>query len=164
VQIAFTVTPGATITVTNASGASYIDYFNTWSDNADGLSGASQLWTQDNAKSNGVSEHGIADVTAPTGSIIGVFLGSGLPDSIASPPAPLNFSTQAAMDYTNLSPLLQQPFYGGNGQTSGGTQQQVVVPAGATRLFLGILDGWEWSNNAGGFNCTVTQTSILTVK
>jgi len=164
VQVSFTVTPGSTITLTNASGASYIDYDNTWSDNADGTSGTSQLWCQDDAKSNGVSEHGIADVTAPTGSIIGVFLGSGLPDSISSPPTPLSFSTQTAMDYISMSPLLQQPFYFGNGQTSGGTQQQIVVPANATRLFMGILDGWEWNNNAGGFNCTVTQTSIVTVQ
>ena len=65
-QVSFTVTPGSTITLTNASGASYIDYDNTWSDNADGTSGTSQLWCQDDAKSNGVSEHGIADVTALT--------------------------------------------------------------------------------------------------
>jgi hypothetical protein len=50
-----------------------------------------------------------------------------------------------------------QPYYVGNGQTIAGGRQEIVVPANATRLFLGVMDGWEWSNNSGGFNCTIVS-------
>ena len=53
-------------------------------------------------------------------------------------------------------------FFIGNGLTGdtaagdlGGQVQQFVVPAGATRLFLGTSDGYEWNNNGGAFNVTV---------
>jgi hypothetical protein len=31
-------------------------------------------------------------------------------------------------------------------------------------VFLGTMDGWEWSNNEGGFTVTITQTSIAIVQ
>lgn len=43
--------------------------------------------------------------------------------------------------------------------------QQVVVPAGATRLFLGTMDGFGWSNNIGSLDVQVTlipEPSTLT--
>jgi hypothetical protein len=162
VQIAFTVTPGATITITNTSGTVSWDHDTTPFSDPTGNSGANG--TSDDAASNGVAEHGIADVTMPLGAMVGVFLGSGLPDDIATPPPPLNFGTQAERDYVGLAPQLQQPFYVGTGQTSSSQQQEIVVPANATRMFIGIMDGWEWSNNNGGFNATVTQTNIVTVE
>jgi hypothetical protein len=39
-----------------------------------------------------------------------------------------------------------------------------VVPNNATRLFLGTMDGHEWSNNVGSFQATITQYSIEIVK
>ena len=162
VQIAFTVTPGSTITITNTSGTVSWDHNTTPFSDPTGNSGGNG--NSDDAKANGVAEHGIADVTMPLGSMVGVFLGSSLPDSISTPPPPLNFSTQAERDYVGLEPQLQQPFYVGTGQTSSSQQQEITVPANATRMFMGIMDGWEWSNNNGGFNATVTQTTIVTVQ
>jgi hypothetical protein len=100
------------------------------------------------------AQNGISDLVAPHNALIGVFLGNGQPD-LNVPPAGLDFSTQAAQNYLLLSPTLQQTFFVGNGLTSDGQQQQIIVPEGATRLFLGTMDGWEWNNNGGSFTLTL---------
>jgi len=45
---------------------------------------------------------------------------------------------------------LQQEFYIGLGLVG------LVVPPGATRLFLSLHDGYEWSNNVGSVDVTIT--------
>jgi hypothetical protein len=96
------------------------------------------------------AENGIGDVIAPIDSLIGVFLGPAQPDSSAAPGAVLDFSTFASLDFASLSPLLKQPFFIGDGlHNNGATLQSFVVPVGATRLFLGTMDGYDWWNNAG---------------
>ncbi|HZQ48261.1 MAG TPA: hypothetical protein VFC07_14690 [Verrucomicrobiae bacterium] len=104
------------------------------------------------------AQNGISSCTAPIDSLLGVFLRPDLP-SLTSAPAALDFTTQAARDYTNLAPPLKQVFFIGNGVTSSGLTQTVVVPPGATRLFLGPMDGFHWYDNVGEF--TVTVTSLL---
>jgi hypothetical protein len=106
------------------------------------------------------SEHGISNIAAPINSMIGVFLDNNVPDKDGSVPAGKDFSTQSERDYMSVEPDLRQSFYVGAGQTSLGDQQTILVPAGATRLFLGTMDGHEWSNNLGGFNATITQFEI----
>jgi hypothetical protein len=56
-----------------------------------------------------------------------------------------------------VSPGVQQVFFIGDGLTGtgSGTTQQFVVPPGATRLFLGTMDAYEWNNNAGSFGVTL---------
>ena len=53
-------------------------------------------------------------------------------------------------------------------RTSGGIIQKFTVPAGATRLYVGSMDGQQWSDNAGGFSVTVasgmTTYHVSTVK
>lgn len=102
------------------------------------------------------AENGIGDVTTPVVSLIGVFLGPDQPDLTAAP-ASLDFSTEESRDYLILAPSLKQPFFIGDGLTSGGAIQQIIAPAGASRLFLGTMDGYEWSNNLGSFSVEVTQ-------
>jgi hypothetical protein len=99
-------------------------------------------------------ENGIADITAPICSFIGVFLGPDMPNLNPAPDA-LDFSTPSSQDYLTLSPELQQPFYIGDGLTSLGALHQVVAPLGATRLFIGTMDEYEWSNNEGSFNVSI---------
>jgi Flp pilus assembly protein TadG len=109
------------------------------------------------------SEHGISNIATPINSVVGVFLntsGGQVPDDQGTPPPGLDFSTQTERDYTALEPDLRQSFYVGNGQTSSGIQQTIVVPAKATTLFLGTMDGHEWSNNQGGYHATITQFQI----
>lgn len=165
IQVAITVTPGSTITLTNVTGQGSNDP-NLVMYNADGTSSAGISNTHDWAATGTTpTEHGMSTINAPHNAIIGVFLTNSLPDSSAyTTPTALDFTTQAQRDYTTLSPDLQQTFYAGDGLTSGNAQQQFVVPPNATRLFLGTMDGHEWANNVGGFNATITQTSYSIVQ
>jgi len=104
------------------------------------------------------AENGISNLGAPINSLIGVFLGPGAPN-LAPPPATLDFNSSAAQDYLTLSPLLQQSFFIGNGLTSEGIQQQIVIPAGASRLYLGTMDGCCWLDNLGSFTVQVSEAS-----
>jgi hypothetical protein len=100
------------------------------------------------------AENGISDIAAPINGLIGVFLGPDQPNLSPAPPA-LDFSTPASRDFTTLSPQLKQVFFIGDGVTSGGVTQNIIVPAGATRLFLGTMDGFGWFNNIGAFSLSV---------
>jgi len=66
----------------------------------------------------------------------------------SSAPAALNFSgsyggSPLGTAFANLSPLLNQTFFVGDGLTGTGTgaAQAFTVPDGATHLYLGIVDG-----------------------
>ncbi len=174
VQVSISVIPGSTITLSNVTGQGNNDFTQSAEYNAQG-SDAGYIAIYDDEAANGVAEHGIADASMPLNSVNAVFLNNNVPDSTAAP-GTLDFSTQAERDYTagtnngdvikngEFAPQLKQVFYVGTGQTSAGTQETIVVPSGATRLFLGTMDGWEWSNNSGGFSVTVTETTIATVQ
>ncbi|NML17857.1 PEP-CTERM sorting domain-containing protein [Azohydromonas caseinilytica] len=102
--------------------------------------------------------NGLSDVRAPINSLIGVFLGPNPPDAQATP-AMLDFSSAGlGRAFLSLHPELQQPFFIGDGLTGRGSgrEQRFFAPEGATRLFLGTMDGAEWSNNAGAFRVQVT--------
>jgi hypothetical protein len=109
------------------------------------------------------AENGISSCTAPIDSLLGVFLGPDLP-SFTPAPLDFDFTTQAARDYTNLAPALKQVFFIGDGVTSSGLTQTVSVPPGATRLFLGPMDGTHWYDNAGEFTVTVSLVPRLNIR
>lgn len=81
---------------------------------------------------------GISLLTADLNMLVGVFLDNSLP-SLGVTPASL--STVGGDDMT--MPLLSQSFAIGTGLSN------IIVPVGATRLFLGMHDGFEWTNNTG---------------
>ncbi len=99
------------------------------------------------------AQNGIADYHVPINALVGAFLGDGRPDGSAAPPA-LDFrpggNVPGGVNYLTLAPALDQVFFIGNGRT-GAAQKHVIVPQGATRLYLGTADGFDWSNNVGGF-------------
>ena len=70
-----------------------------------------------------------------TRSLAGVFLGDGPP--VGPPPPQLAF---ADGNFSELAPGLHQIFFIGDGNTGAALQQRFLVPAGATRLFLGLTD------------------------
>ena len=105
-------------------------------------------------------ENGISDMIAPIDALLGVFLGPTEPDLSTNPPR-LIFNSASTWDYSILAPLLQQVFFIGNGLTSAGTPHHVVVPHGATRLFLGPMDGYQWFNNLGSFTASVSETNLV---
>jgi len=100
------------------------------------------------------SEHGISDVIAPMDSLLGVFLSDERPDKSKTPPG-LDFRS-ARGDFSSLAPKLKQVFFIGNGRTASGALRRYLVPAKATKLYLGTMDGFEWNNNSGSFTVTVT--------
>jgi hypothetical protein len=84
-----------------------------------------------------------------------VFLSDSAPNGGSSAPATLDFTTASSRDFSTLSPKLKQPFFIGDGLRNNGDHQTFVVPSGATRLYVGSMDGQQWSDNAGGFSVTV---------
>ena len=108
---------------------------------------------------------GIAGINAPINSLVGVFLDNSQPGSTPAP-ASLDFSPGGlGTSFTTLSPALKQVFFIGDGFTGNGTgsQQQFVIPAGATRFFLGTDDGFGWYNNVGAFSVTTVLAPIVPV-
>jgi hypothetical protein len=97
-----------------------------------------------------VAENGIAGFTAPINALLGVFLNDSLPTSSAVPD-PYVFTPDAL----TIAPDLKQVFFIGDGMRLGGDIQQFLVPSGATRLFIGTMDGAQWNNNYGEFSVTV---------
>jgi Flp pilus assembly protein TadG len=163
------VSSGDIITLTNVSGYAYKGPGDDAGEaNGDDYTAGGTIGMDSDEEADGVSEHGMSDITVPGDSMVGVFLGSTLPDD-GTAPSSLDFSTQAERDYFSISPQLQQTFYAGTGTTSGSSspakqQQYITVPASATTLYLGSMDGHEWSNNTGGYTVTITDYQILTVQ
>jgi Flp pilus assembly protein TadG len=140
--------------------------FNNYSDD-----GANPDMTQGTTTTSG-SEHGLSNIITPINSMVGVFMdqngatygADSTEEAETAVPPGLDFSTQTDRDYTSMEPQLNQTFYVGNGQTSTGVTQTIVVPNNAYALFLGTMDGHEWSNNVGGFNATITEFHIELVQ
>jgi len=108
------------------------------------------------------AENGIADLLAPFDALLGVFLDDHVPSNFSAP-GTLDFSTGSERDFLTLHPALRQPFFIGDGLTSSGVTQQFIAPGGATRLFLGPMDSWNWADNVGGFTVTVTVVPPPTI-
>jgi hypothetical protein len=87
----------------------------------------------------------LSGYTGPYSGLVGVFLADGPPGST---PASLNFGTPSARSFAELSPLLQQVFFVGDGLTGVGVGevQTFYVPTGATRLYLATYDSISWDN------------------
>jgi hypothetical protein len=151
------VTPGTWITLTGLSGTTTVSPGSIPNTGPGGTTSYpvyhGQSWN--NAPDLPASENGIADALMDEDATAGVFLTASAPN-LSTAPATQDW-TQSSLNnkaaYTNLQ--VQQPFMIGTGQTTGGTTKQFLVPPGATRLFLGIWDGYEYYNNSG----TLTGTA-----
>jgi hypothetical protein len=109
--------------------------------------------------------NGIARMNAPVNALVGVFLDDGMPNNSPTPPG-LDFSDGGlGRAFGQLCPGLKQPFFIGDGLTGhgAGAPQQFVVPPGATRLFLGTVDGFDWNTNIGAYGVTVTSTPPMSI-
>ncbi|MCR4337031.1 MAG: PEP-CTERM sorting domain-containing protein [Candidatus Omnitrophica bacterium] len=92
---------------------------------------------------------GISGYIGPQGPLTGVFLSNAIPN-VGPAPATLNFNGNT--NFASLSPELNQIFYIGNGVTSGGDFQTFIAPSGATRLALGIPDGFGFGGAPGAYD------------
>ncbi len=102
--------------------------------------------------------NGIADTTVPADALLGVFLNDTLP-SLTAAPGSFPYSN----DVVKVAPGLKQPFFIGTGLNVSNAVVQFIVPAGATRLFLGTMDGSGWYNNVGSFAVGVFGPPQLTI-
>ena len=160
---------GSPITFTNVTGS--VDYSGgTPTDPPDGAPGSFLQHFDESPGAPINTENGIADMIAPIDSLIGVFLGPGQPN-LSPAPIGLDFSpglggteftSVGTLDFTGLAPLIQQPFFIGDGLANGTTVQTFIVPAGATRLYLGTMDGFGWNNNTGAFSVQVNEPLVPT--
>jgi hypothetical protein len=107
---------------------------------------------------SGGAENGIAGARIPINTLVGVFLGPEQPN-LSGAPAGLNFQT-IGLDFTSLAPDLKQVFFIGDGLTGAGVAQQFDVPDGASRLFLGTMDGFGWFNNTGAITVSVNGSPV----
>lgn len=96
------------------------------------------------------ADRDIEGIRAKWGSLIGVFL----PDQPRSKDFLVANYVSAVEHVELLEPVLQMPFLIGDGRTPTGAIRTFIVPRGATRLYLGILDG-PVSDNSGEFTATV---------
>lgn len=109
------------------------------------------------------AENGMGGYTTPANALVGVFLSSAQPDLTAAP-ADLDFTSGSpdalGIGFSALSPQLKQVFFIGDGLTGTGTgtAQQFNIPTGATRLYLGTVDGSGWFNNSGSFTVSATRS------
>jgi len=100
---------------------------------------------------------GKSNLTAPINSLLGVFLTSNDPTTEGAAPPNLDFSSGTARDFASLSPVNRQVFFIGDGMRTGAVVQEFIVPANATRLFLGSQDPFGWHNNSGSVSVSITS-------
>ena len=149
-QTSIPVVPGTWVSFSSLAGTSsvlpgYIGYT--------GPSGNSTYPTHHGQNWNGYyyhvgPENGIADAVMYEDAVCGMFLTNSAPTSGFTPPTVDWTQGNVADQATNSNLNVQQPFMIGTGQTSGGATKQFLVPPGATRLFISIWDGVNYSNNS----------------
>lgn len=124
----------------------WIDFFNGYGNAATGFGPEGNTA----ATSTLGSLAGLSGWIGTQGALAGVFLDDTNPVS-GTAPAALNFSTALSRDFVSLSPELGQVFFIGDGVNGLGDFQEFVAPAGATRLFLGIPDGFAFNGPPGAY-------------
>ncbi len=95
----------------------------------------------------------LGEIWARRGSLVGMFLGG--PNVGANRVA--NYLS-SAISMPVQDPLPGLPFLIGTGRTPEGTIRTIIVPKGATRLWLGVLDD-PVSDNSGSFTASVAVVS-----
>ena len=157
------VIPGTVLNFTNVSGGTSHDPQMSATDGPDGESGP---WThmQDSPDGDHVGEqNNIQTLTAPLDSLVGVFLGGSNGSAPTAANAPAVSNDYMTQDDNTIQ--VQEPFYIVDGTPYGNpsTVAQFVVPQGATQLYLGTMDGFQWNNNSGSYNVTITQEPTISL-
>ncbi len=108
--------------------------------------------------------NGINATSAPLNCLVGIFLNDNAPTSTSMAPE-LDYSSSNSRNQASYSPQLKQVFFIGDGMDSSGNLQEFVVPTGATRLYLCIMDekGWWW-DNTGQLQTTLMNSKVQLVK
>jgi hypothetical protein len=101
--------------------------------------------------SDAPSYNGISGISNfPGRSLMAVFTSETEPANPAPPS--LDFSV-IGTNYATLAPQLRQIFFVGDGLADpGGVSQTIQVPAGATRLYLGFIDSYSYTDTPDGYD------------
>ncbi len=155
------VVGGATYTFTNVTGGA--DY--SGGTPSTGPDGSSSYRVSTPDYENGATViNGIAGFyNAPINALVGVFLSDNDPNTDPASGA-LDFGDGAiGTAFPTLSPALQQVFFIGDGLAGNDPDsvQTFIAPVGATRLYLGTVDGFGWFNNTGTIDVTVNVASSV---
>ena len=111
--------------------------------------------------SNLLPINGISGYMGPEGPLVGVFLDDNIPDT-ENAPSTLDFTGAGlGTDFSSLSPELGQVFFIGDGFDSFPAAQSFIAPAFATRLYLGIPDGYDFDGLPGYYDDNDGAFSIL---
>lgn len=96
------------------------------------------------------SFQGISGLVHPaTLPLVGVFLTDDLPEESGTP-SRLDFYDLGS-EFASLAPEIGQSFFIGDGWADGSTLQEFMVPAGATRFFLGFADAGFFTGAPGAY-------------
>jgi hypothetical protein len=130
----------------------------------DGSSGGGTVSIQSYAGISGADQPGGTDCGL---ALDGVFTNGTEPADPA--PARLSFVVGDGINFSKLSPVLNQTFFIGDGVTGDGATQAFAVPTGATTLWLGVEDGASYTSlpgsygdNSGSYNVTVDRDQSST--
>jgi hypothetical protein len=108
--------------------------------------------------------NGIASTTAPLNGLMGIFLDDRQPDAYAAA-AELDYNSTSSRNFKTSSPKLKQVFFIGDGLDSQNRLQDFIVPDGATRLYLGVMDeNAYWWDNVGSITTTIFTGKTSLVK
>jgi hypothetical protein len=156
------VTPGTWMTFTNLTGTTTVSPGSIPNTGPGGTTNYAvhhgQSWN--NQPDSPGPENHIADAVMQESSTAGVFLTANAPSLSSTTPAMVDWTQSSQQNqpaYSNLQ--VQAPFLIGTGKTSGTNPvtQKFLVPPGATRLFIGIWDGYQYYNNSGSLTGTATD-------
>ena len=94
---------------------------------------------------------GLAGLVTPSnGMLVGVFLDGHEQDPGHIAPDTLDFGSLGE-GFSRLSPAIDQPFFIGDALDAAGRAQAFLVPDGATRLVLGVVDGTGFHDTPGAY-------------
>jgi hypothetical protein len=103
------------------------------------------------AKSEIKGLDGISGYIGRQGALVGIFLDDSNPQNYSAPETLDFYSDPGNYNFVRLAPELRQIFFIGDGVNNIGQNQEFVAPEGATRLFLGIADGFSFVGPAGAY-------------
>jgi hypothetical protein len=137
-------TSPSAIDITGLGGALSISASGAWAHGADSLVGPEGEVSPIRLSRPQYGIFGVSLLEANLSMLVGVFL-----SDLAPIPGgePFSLSTLRGDDMTG--PLLNQGF------AIGASLANIIAPTGATRLYLGLHDGFEWTNNRGSVDVRI---------
>ncbi len=140
----------------------FVDYPLVGGDGETPGTGPNAIW--DSHQYDGyVYQTTVGAIAGPFSALVGVFIDSTQP--LLTRPPTLDFGTESSRSFLTLEPMLRQVFFIGDGLTGvgSGVRQRYLIPNGADKLYLGILDIPNY-NNVGSLQVAIYGVSEPSAK